>query len=91
MYLGRQSCHYGMKEDLLNMYCITVPLCVTPCSVASGTYVSLFCMQAQNAKELWLLVEALDPVSDCYLWAEVSSVFLSPVVYIRISGNAVML
>lgn len=24
----------------------------------------------QNAKELWLLVEALDPVSTCYLWAE---------------------
>ena len=43
--------------------------------------------QSNNAKELWLLVEALDPVSECYLWAEVrllqvhvrvtSSVFIS--------------
>ena len=27
--------------------------------------------QSNNAKELWLLLEALDPVSECYLWAEV--------------------
>ena len=27
--------------------------------------------QSDNAKELWLLLEALDPVSECYLWAEV--------------------
>ena len=70
--------HEGGSTEYVLYHCPT--LCNSmQCSIR---YVSLFYMQAQNAKELWLLVEALDPVSDCYLWAEVSSVFLSPVVYI---------
>ena len=43
-------------------------------------FLSLYCIgvcrldmftQSYNAKELWLLLEALDPVFECYLWAEV--------------------